>query len=127
VTYPPKNSAAREALEHLADLTSLLGIASPHSGRVAVQLHLSPDEAHRLSAVLLSGLLTREFALTPDAPVWCARHDGVGAIVRIVRHEVTLRALDSGERWDVHLSDIRPATVAEIRAADMPPARRVTA
>jgi hypothetical protein len=123
-----EKSKAREARDHLGDLTALLGISGPRTDHLGgVVLHLTPAETHRLADALLNGLLARQFGLTPDAPVWCTRHDGVGSVVRVVRHEVTLRSLESGERWDVHLSDIRPATTAEVRAAEMPPARQVTA
>jgi hypothetical protein len=119
--YPPKGDPVRAALEHLTDLTDLLGLGGVAPGRHGgVRLDLSAGQAHGLADVLLTGCLARQLALSPDTPVWCTRLEGVGTVVRIVRHEVTLRSVETGERWDVQLSDIRPATLAEIRAADMP-------
>lgn len=98
-----------------------MGLGGPSPQHHGVRLDLGAAEAHRLADVLLTGVLARQLRLTPDTPVWCTRNDGVGAVARIVRHEVTLRSVASGERWDVQLSDIRPATLAEIRTADLPP------
>lgn len=119
---PPTADRARAARDYLTDLTDLLGIASPRPCPPGVQLTLSAAETHRLADLLLSGVLARQMRLTPDAAVWCTRYDGVGAVVRIARHEVTLRSVASGQRWDAQLSEIRPATLAEIRAADLPSA-----
>lgn len=113
----------RAARDYLADLTDLLGLAGPVRGPLGIRVDITPGETHQLADVLLSGVLARQLRLTPDAPVWSTRHEGVGTIVRIARHEVTLRSLETGHRWDVTLAEIRTATLAEIRAADLPPAR----
>jgi hypothetical protein len=126
MTTTKPSDTAREARDYLGDLTDLLGLTGPVSGPLGVRFDITPGEARQLADVLLSGVLARQLRLTPDAPVWCTRHDGVAAVVRIARHEVTLRSVEYGDRWDVMLSEIRTATLAEIRAADMPPARQVT-
>ncbi|MBB1256750.1 hypothetical protein H3146_25890 [Streptomyces sp. OF3] len=125
---------AREARDRLRDLFDLVGVTGTvvlvpgGGGRPLVGLPSAvvPEEAVELADVVLCGVLARWFVSGPDVPLWSRRHDGVGAVVRCRGHEVTMRSVATGERWDAHVSELRPPTMAEVRQADLPAARRRT-
>jgi hypothetical protein len=124
--HPPDKHAAaiRAARDHISDILELLGIdnrvelAGDGTGRIAVRLpRLSARDAQALGDALIAGAISRRLLLTPGAPVWSMRRQGVGVVATVSKDHVVLRSLAGDERWLSGPTDIRAATMGEISTA----------
>jgi hypothetical protein len=116
----------RPAAVALAEALRLLEIrdAVRVHGAVITTRALSEAQARRVADALLTGVLAGELLRTTGAALYSVRHQGVGQVVEVSPGPerpriITLAPVVPGRdtTWRVRPTEIRPATLRDIRQA----------